>query len=92
MTSEMVERVAGALHAAHAEVGWPADECETCDKLARAAIEAMREPTEAMIRAGEPVVYDCYSLEPGEGLDENPALPTWQAMIDAALQDEVVGS
>lgn len=57
-------------------------------KQARAAIAAMRKPTEAMIAAGEPVVYDCYSLEPGEGLDENPAIPTWQAMIDAALAEE----
>ncbi len=54
---------------------------------ARVAIGAMREPTEAMIRVGEPVVYDCYSLEPGEGLDENPAVPTWEAMIDAALEE-----
>jgi len=51
---------------------------------ARAAIRAMREPTLDMIKAGEPVVYDCFSLEPGEGLDENPAIPTWYAMIDTA--------
>lgn len=91
MTSEMVERVAGALHAAHAEVGWPADECETCDKLARAAIEAMREPTEAMVCAAECLTSEFRTehdrIEVPPGPEE-----AWQAMIDAALQDEVVGS
>lgn len=55
---------------------------------ARAAIETMREPSDAMVDAGEPVVYNCYSPEPGEGLDINPALPIWIAMIDAALAEK----
>lgn len=54
---------------------------------ARKAIAAMREPTNSMEEAGEEAVYSCYSLEPGEGFDENPGPTAWRAMIDAALAD-----
>lgn len=82
--SEMVERIAEA-----AVKAWTAKPKPLRDwsDVARAVLVAMREPTEKMVMAGEPVVYDCYSPEPGEGLDENPAVPTWQAMIDAALKE-----
>ena len=47
---------------------------------ARAALEAMREPTGAMIEAG------MHKPFPGEAprLDDDTCLETWQAMIDAA--------
>lgn len=46
---------------------------------ARAAIEAMREPTDAMVRAGDTTFSDC----------ERWGAPreTWPLMIDAALSD-----
>lgn len=57
---------------------WP-----ECVKDARAAIEAMREPTEAMVKAGERVVDDHFDhWDPGRfhGIGE-----AWNAMVDAAL-------
>jgi hypothetical protein len=83
MASEMVERVVRAL-TAEFEPYRVFDEGEA-ERLARAAIAAMREPTEAMVSAGSEAVNGCYSLEPGEGFDEPPAPAAWQAMIDAAL-------
>ena len=44
--------------------------------LARAAIEAMREPTETMDNAGE------------QWCDQTSAMVVWQAMIDAALNEK----
>ena len=46
--------------------------------MARAAIKAMREPTEAMDRAGQSGRYQKYG----------GVKTTWTAMIDAALQEE----
>jgi hypothetical protein len=78
--SEMVDRVAAAIRPllygsdlmADSEVG----------DIARAAIEAMREPTEAMVEAG----WDT-GLEygPGDALAVNPEV-CFSAMIDAALK------
>jgi hypothetical protein len=86
----MVERVARAIANAgafdetmsDAKRGW-----EKCDgamredyrREARAAIEAMREPTETMISAG----YLWAFGSPNEA--ETNAERTWQAMIDDAL-------
>ena len=64
--SEMVERVARAIAAANRANDWDKiDENDVCDRgyllrrdylaLARAAIEAMREPTEQMIEAGDEI-------------------------------------
>lgn len=79
--SEMVERVAKALHKAHYERGrglppsWDAIdrfEREMWLFSARAAIEAMREPTRDMISAAN--------------RNNHPRdIDTWQTMIDAAL-------
>jgi len=55
--------------------------------LAKAAIEAMREPSEAMEDAGMKAMYDCYSPEPGDGFDEDPAKPIFTAMINKALEE-----
>ncbi len=62
--SDMIERVAKAICG-------PEDPCRL--DLARAAIEAMREPTDAM----------CGAWDVG---DTPEAKPCWQAMIDEALR------
>lgn len=75
--SEMVRRVKAAILLAEGHQEW--DELaphweETYTAMARAAIEAMREPTEAMDRAGA-IYSDC-----------NAATRVWQVMIDEALK------
>lgn len=78
MDSDMVERVAKAIDVAFIE--WkdtpgtpPMPWNET---LARAAIEAMREPTTAMLHASTMQVPTW---------DNDASRRKWQAMIDAAL-------
>ncbi len=74
--SEIIERVARAIHAAD-EPGELADANEAhrrfCYDAARAAIEAMREPTEAMLIEG------CH----GSHVTQEDS---WRAMIDEALK------
>lgn len=79
----MVERVARALA--------KADRIEICSDAsyefssygpkARAAIEAMREPTETMERHGQWAVETCTRDDPCE----TPAKHIWSDMITAAL-------
>lgn len=77
MTS-MVERVARAI--ADNTLGMSAD----YEYAARAAIAAMREPTEAMVAAGDiPEIVNCSGGCMAEGA--NPDL-VWHAMIDEALK------
>ncbi len=83
--SEMVESVAKAM----AEQGQAHTKWEDCaetfrEKMraqARAAIEAMREPTPAMVDAG-------YEADNGEDrhLGERGARDCWRLMVDAALK------
>lgn len=81
----MIEHVAKALGTAAAE--WanspPYDKTpESCWKhLAQSAVEAMREPTKAMIEAGRGLqsIGD-------ETLDADDMQSKWQSMIDAALR------
>lgn len=98
--SEMIERVAKAL--CDEEWGgtqpWdrkPEGFRERYRMRARVAIQAMREPTEAMCAAVlvishdlvEPGhVYDEYDSDPGS-LDENAPQKAWTTMIDASLTD-----
>jgi len=72
--SEMIDRVAMALK----QVWEAGDKNPEYGELARAAIEAMREPTEAMIQAAKNTDY---------GSDDFGAGPSthWHEMIDAAL-------
>lgn len=78
--SEMVERVARAIAETRAYgVGWE-------ERLARAAIAAMREPTEAMQVAEGIDTLGC-KARLGEYLDDWDAAGVWQAMIDAALAE-----
>lgn len=72
--SELVERVAKAIAK---DQQWP--DWTNATLVARAAIEAMREPTKEMIDA----VYKRDPYDEGVG-PEN----TWKYMIDAALVEE----
>ena len=67
--TEMVERVARAI-ASH--VGYADDDWFKYGPAARAAIAAMREPTEEMLKAAYAKAFD---------------KEIWQAMIDAALSE-----
>ena len=85
--TEMVERVARALYAAtpfkQAEGGYHEQSDvyrRSCLLLARAAIEAMREPTEAMVDA---FVWYGHGKTIGD-----VARIGWQSMIDAALSGQ----
>ncbi len=60
-------------------------EREFAKQHAIAIIKAMREPTEKMLDAGREAMSSCWSLEPGEGLDEAPAPVIWEGMIDAII-------
>lgn len=75
-SNEMVERVAAALGIAHAKRStFPFSE-HSLREFARAAITAMREPTDAML-CGHGVYPSCHTC--GGGYEQ------WHAMIDTAL-------
>lgn len=74
--SEMVERMAKAL----LEVGCDEPNLDDYRDMARAAIEAMREPTAVMIAAGDEVI-------PDNATYEDNAANAYRSMIDAALKD-----
>ena len=77
----MIERVAKAINDTMLQHG-----DYKPDELARAAIAAMREPTEEMVAVG----YDNFMWGPcGSTSDDLPdanSAEIWQAMIDAALK------
>lgn len=99
--SEMIERVARAICKARGDdpdargpavwqSGFYPDHLfarwRSYEGLARAAIAEMREPTEAMVAAGGREVQIDY--ENGREADRvTDATNCWQAMIDAALND-----
>jgi N-methylhydantoinase B/oxoprolinase/acetone carboxylase alpha subunit len=87
--SDMIERVARAISAHYVRLS--GGDSPIFDELtegerddlraeARAAIEVMREPTEAMCDAGGTEVWDRYEDDYPEG-----AAAAWRKMIDAAL-------
>lgn len=82
--SEMIERVAVAVRTAFtdAELNNPRISFEELtDILARAAIEAMREPTETMILPG----YDALMEWDARTGEDNGIADIWSAMVDSAL-------
>lgn len=95
----MVERMARAIATSRfGHDGWDDDDdgsqyWERCVEDARAAIEAMREPTESMLAATEKVVvgYDDFATGDGTlflshpGFHDN-AKTAWRVMLDAALE------
>lgn len=85
--TDMVERVARAIEVHTAGAKW------TPEGLARAAIEAMREPTQSMVTACWPLHHPWgeHAPDPSERtlmFDDMAAdvAADWQAMIDAALK------
>lgn len=80
--TEIVELVARAIE----------DECAGADprdhavfvKAARAAIAAMREPTDEMLVAAESAAP---ALATFASREASPSFAAWRAMIDAALKD-----
>lgn len=87
--SEMIERVARALHAhedSWNDIDWeylPAGTRTLFSAQARAAIEAMREPSEAMLDCG--VAFALQASVAGFGGWTKYITAKHQAMIDAAL-------
>ena len=73
--SEMIEGVARAIWKKADEQYLGTEKMEDCDAIARAAIEAMREPTEAMLIASEVDLHDF------------DVAAVWSVMIDAALEN-----
>jgi len=96
MSETMIAKVAQAMWAQKEEltppprVSWenaPPDEREFMFKIARAAIAAVRTPTEGMVREAQGLGTD-YEIEPGVPVTWPPAPETlWKAMIDAALKE-----
>lgn len=76
----MVERVARAL-CPYKDRPCPWGACSECSQKARAAIKALREPTDEMLKDGG--MTEHFNSAPEE---------VWSAMISAALgEDEVTG-
>jgi hypothetical protein len=91
VTSELIERAAKAAYEAYYEraaglplAGWDG-ESEHAKDIARAQVRAVlaaiREPTEAVLRAG--ATWGTLELDGKLGRDFTPL---WQAMVDAALK------
>jgi hypothetical protein len=80
-TNEMIERVMMAI-----QLAAPYIRKELAEQAARAAIAAMREPTEGMRHAGGAVITS-YPNGPSD-VDKSVAAVTFEAMIDAALSPE----
>ncbi|MBA8797965.1 hypothetical protein FHW77_001647 [Agrobacterium sp. RC10-4-1] len=104
--SEMIERVARAIAKADSTVKGQFDDTEMGDifwdewkhlyiPMARAALEAMREPTKAQLEAAEDIVvgYDDFATGDGNiylGIPGYPqkARDVWTALVDAALKEK----
>jgi hypothetical protein len=81
--SEMVERVASRIQESLMDIACGESDSPVYDYIARAAIKAMREPTEGMLKAahikmqGEAIKPGCY----WSGMAQR-----WRQMIDEALR------
>ncbi len=82
--SEMIERVARAI--CDADQGITNEQVDIWETLARAAIEAMREPTEAMyMRAGNTNVSNRAPNARYIRIGDVAAVEAWLTMVDVAL-------
>lgn len=94
MADSMIERVERAIYAKLAEnpkVGGTTIDGHNFDlsAIARAAIEAMREPTGHMKTAGMRNIATTHAATYGQGCaSHEDAEGAWSAMIDAALSKE----
>ena len=87
--SDMLDRLARALFVAadDAHNMWPSPAHPECMKMARAALVAMREPTAAMVKAGEAVnEFEYGDSEHGFGGGSIDPTNAWYAMIDEVLK------
>lgn len=75
MSNEMIERVAKVLFSCHLGITK-----KDSIRLAKLAIEAMKEPTEAMLDAG-------FNERNVSGAQHRGLPLIWKAMIEAALKD-----
>ena len=89
--SEMIERVARAIYDEQSDGTGPVDDFYP---VARAAIEAMREPTKAQLEVAEDIVvgFDDFACGDGNiylGIPGYPqkARDVWAALVDAALKE-----
>lgn len=80
MTNEMIERVSLAIAAKIM-----GEQVIDCDAAAKAAIEAMREPSAEQLKVG----CDQYSLECNSNMFNFSSCisQAWRGMIDAALKE-----
>ncbi|MCW8279828.1 hypothetical protein K7A42_02930 [Agrobacterium sp. InxBP2] len=100
--SEMIERVARAIFADYHRQGINHDDFDvllpsiqdSLKSVASAAINAMREPTEAQLEAAEEIVvgFDDFACGDGNiylGIPGYPqkARDVWAALVDAALKE-----
>ena len=82
-TQDMVERVGHAV--CHFRRKCPGKPCSECLERARAALEAMREPTEEMVTAASRLVNSDNNKIGGNKYRARKKR-YWSAMITAALQ------
>lgn len=61
---------------------------ETPEEIAHKVLAAMREPTEAIVCAGDEQIIAALNDHTFALRDPTPAKAAWQAMIDAALQKD----
>lgn len=90
--NEMMERMTRAIFASADDrwCDWPTPDHPECVRMALAAIRAIREPTDAMVTAGNVMVYsdDMACGINALGCDSSGETSTecWRAMIDEALR------
>jgi len=86
--SDMLEKVALGICAVSSTHGVPCipPACELCTREARAAILAMREPTEAMVSAGE--ITGTESEIGDDRITDYDLADVWKAMIDHILAEQ----
>lgn len=88
--SEMVKLVARAIDEAAGLSAWQkvrgSGMFPSTDEIARAAIAAMRKPTEAMKYKGGKIEAGAVEWNGQDPINEDAAAEVWRAMIDEALK------
>lgn len=85
--SEIIERGAEAMRQKRRElIAQPLD--RIWPDLMRAAVEAMREPSEAMVCVGDEKIIEALHDLTGILRNPTPVAAAYEAMIDAALEGE----
>lgn len=85
MVLRVAEKISDELKLHKQGLDWE-DPDGPIQRAARAAIAAIREPTEAMDKAMENSDFEYWSPEPGEGRDGLDMAEAWRAAIDEALR------